>query len=104
GAYLPGEFRWIPCDCRGVVTRGDGLLENLPTDAAGRGEDRQLHASLHARRGRCEKAAACSIAHSAKVHAGRPSICSTVIDDGPGSWTRSARYPSSLSGTSSGRP
>src|SRR6266699_4544043 len=52
------------------------------------------------------KAAACSAAHWAKVRAGRPRICSIAVVDGPGagSCSRRDQYPSSLSGTSSGRP
>ena len=46
-AYLPAQLLRISDDCRDVVTSGDGLVENLPTGAAGRGEYREPHPSLH---------------------------------------------------------
>ena len=45
-AYLSGQPLRVPYDCCNVVACGDGLLEDLPTDTAGRREDRELHLLL----------------------------------------------------------
>src|SRR6266487_1047065 len=44
----PGQVLGVPDDCCDVVACGEGLLEELSTDAAGRREDRELHLSFPA--------------------------------------------------------
>jgi hypothetical protein len=44
--YLSGQPVGITYDCCDVMARGDGLLEDLPTDTAGRRKDSELHLLL----------------------------------------------------------
>jgi len=51
GAALTTTMRrtpdaWVPDHGGYVVARGDGLLEQLPADAAGGREDRELHVDV----------------------------------------------------------
>jgi predicted cobalt transporter CbtA len=42
-ACMAGQFLGVADDRGDVVARFDGLPEELPADAAGRGEDREFH-------------------------------------------------------------
>jgi len=48
GAYLSRKLLEVVYDCSDVVTCGECLLEDLPTDAAGRRENCELHLKLPA--------------------------------------------------------
>src|SRR5215471_1192420 len=43
--YLPGQLAGVSYDSGDVVVCGDGLLQELPANASGRCEDRELHLS-----------------------------------------------------------
>src|ERR1039457_641439 len=84
---LTGQFLGVADDRGDVMARADGLLEDLPADAAGRCEDREFPLALHGvARGSVQfwKAVAWMAAQWAKVSASRPSTCCTASEDGPG--------------------